>query len=373
MRASTNAMVLVKRAGFVMFAGMMWACGGNGNHGAPDASAPAPAPPDAAQTDAPPPPIDAAPPIDAPPPLLPHHDFVINKANEVPTTQAGHTFRDFGLDLGSPTSSTLDGKVDNQIGQALGALTAFSDIQGTIDTAIATGTTILLVDLQTTDFTTAPAASLTVKFGADPQPGACASPVDTVCGGHLKGNATFAIAADSPTDAPLTGSIDKGTFTSGAGALTITTAIGNADKPIPIHLIHARATASGISATGITTAKLGGIVTQDELVTGIMPGVRDSINGVLANAGCNLNGDPHGVPTCGCTAPNTATGIILGSIDGDDATPKDCKITVNELLTFAPIQAVLKPDVCSQATCAAPDAYSIGIQVSAVKATFPNH
>src|SRR6201999_1568789 len=70
------------------------------------------------------------------PPTGTHYGYVVNKANVAPTSQPGHTYLDYGLDLGTASNATLDGKVDNQIGQALGALSAFFDVQGTVDTAI---------------------------------------------------------------------------------------------------------------------------------------------------------------------------------------------------------------------------------------------
>jgi len=48
---------------------------------------------------------------------------------------------------------------------------------------------------------------------------------------------------------------------------------------------------------------------------------------------------------------------------------KDCQISVDEIIQSNFIKAVLAPDICSTATCTAPDALSFGIKVDAVKAT----
>ena len=353
-------MAFNQRVCMVVLAAMWVACGGN-NKGAPDASLPA-APPDAEKIDAP---------IDSPPPL-PHHQYVVNRVNAVPTATAGDRFTDLGLDLGSPTSAALDGKVDNVLGQALQELAQFVDIQSAITLQIQTGATILLADIQAADLTTATTATLAVKVGADPVPAACASPTDPVCGQHLKGTATFSIAADSPKDTPLTGSITGGTFTSNAGELTLVASLGGTASPLAVHLVHARAVASGLTADGIQLAKIGGLVTQTELTTTILPVAQTAVTGVLTAAGCKPDGNPTATPACGCTAPTATTAVILGLIDGDDGTAKDCKISIAELLAFAPLKALLKLDSCSQATCAAPDSYSFGAEVTAVKASFPN-
>jgi hypothetical protein len=298
-----------------------------------------------------------------------HYGYVVNKANVVPTAVQGQTFIDLGLDLGSPTSSKQDGKVDNSLGQALGALAALGfGVQATVDTAINTGAIILLVDFQTTDFTNAAAAGFEVKFGTTPNPPACANAQDTVCGGHLKGGATIAVSPDSPSDAALSGKVVNGTFNGDPGNLGLSIVIGDATAPINLNLVHARAQATGITADGMT-AKVGGLVTQTELQTSIAPAILTSVNNLLAADGCKADGDPKATPACGCTGTSQAVSIILSSIDGDLGDPKDCKITVQELLGFQALQTVLKLDSCSTDSCSAPDSYSIGVAVTAVKAT----
>jgi hypothetical protein len=62
---------------------------------------------------------------------------------------------------------------------------------------------------------------------------------------------------------------------------------------------------------------------------------------------------------------------LLTLLDGDIAgTVKDCNISTAEIAGNALIKSLLGPDVCSTKTCTAPDALSLGIQVTTVKATF---
>lgn len=298
------------------------------------------------------------------PPTGTHYGYVVSKANAVPSTTAGNTVTDLGLDLGSSTSATLDGKVDNALGQTLLALQALFDVKGTIDTAINNGSIILLADIQTTDFTNAAASGIQVKFGANPSVKPCTNDADpTTCGQHLKAGTTFDVAADSPTDAALTGKFVNGTFSSDSGNVGLAIALGDAATPVNINLVHARVKATSVTADGFT-ANVGGLVTQAELKANIAPAILGSVNKLLTTAGCVIDGTVTAAG-CGCTAPIATTTALILTIDAD----KNCQLTVDELLAFAPVKSALKVDACAEATCAAADAYSIGVQVTAVKAT----
>jgi hypothetical protein len=292
-----------------------------------------------------------------------HYGYVVSKAY-VPTSKA--TAREWGLDLGAAKSGTPDGTIDNILGEAFGTLASQGfDIQGTITTAIDHGTIMLLVDFQTTDFATAAGAGFSVKLGGGSTPPACADTADTTCRHHLDGNATFTVSATSPANALVSGAIASGTFNGGPGDLSLQIAIGSTN-PIQVNLKNARAKATGISATGMT-ATIGGALTVTDLNTQVIPAIQGTLAGILqTDCGDVAQRDP----TMACTCKSASTGIILGLFDGDIVgSAKDCVITVDEILQSNFIKAVLAPDVCSTATCAAPDALSLGIKVDAVKAT----
>jgi len=301
-------------------------------------------------------------------PIIPegtHYGYVVSKADTVPA--AGHA-ADFGVDLGSKTSATLDGKVDNQLGEALSVLSSLGfNVQGTVDTAISHGSIILLVDFQTKNFVNTNAAGLSVKFGTNPTPSACSSPTDTTCGHHLDGTASFQIAADSPNDTALAGKIVNGTFTSAAGDVSLQLAIGTT-TPIEFNLLHARAKATTISETGMSLI-VGGLLTQSDLMTKIGPAIKASVDAILATNCTALN--PMSAPKCGCAAGSTGE-FIEGILDGDlPGTSKDCNISVEEILGYPVVAQLLTPDSCSKDSCSTADALSIGVKVQAVKATFP--
>lgn len=292
-----------------------------------------------------------------------HYGYVVSKAS-VPTDNT--TATKYGLDIGASKSGTPDGVVDNQLGRALGVLAGMGfDIQGTVDLAVAQGSIILLVDFQTKDFTTSSAAGLSVKLGANPMPMPCTDPADpTTCGKHLTGIGMFTIAADSPTDALVAGTIVNGTFNGGPGDISLQIALGTT-QPITLSLLNARAKATAISDAGMT-ATLGGALSVNDLNTQVIPAIAAQVEGILAR---DCGTGTRTPPTCGCASGSTSV-TLLDLLDGKDGTTPDCKISAAEIAGNVIIKSLLGPDVCSTKTCTAPDALSLGIQVQTVKATF---
>lgn len=298
------------------------------------------------------------------PPEGPHYTFVVDKAL-IPTTT--NQVRDYGLDLGAAKTGTPDGLIDNQLGQALLALTQMGfTVQATVDDAVNQGNILLLVDFQTKDFASSGAAGLGVKLGdpATAMPKPCAVGSTTDCRKHLAGTGMFTIAAGSPSNALLGGTIAGGTFTTRkAGDLTLQIAIGSAATPITLSLLNARAKATGISEAGMD-AVIGGAVSQNDLMTQVLPAVAGQIAPVLARD-CMGAKTP---PDCGCTGTGKS---LINLFDGADGTAKDCAVSVAEIAAQPVIKGLLAADVCSSETCTAADSLSIGIKVHTVKATFP--
>jgi hypothetical protein len=292
-----------------------------------------------------------------------HYGYVVSKAF-VPTTN--DQVITYGLDIGASKSNEPDKLVDNQLGKTLSTLAGMGfAIQATIDAAINQGSIILLVDFQTKDFMNTSAAGLSVKLGATPMPAACSSPTDMTCGNHLKGTASFLIAANSPMDAAVAGKIINGTFTGGPGDLTLQIALGTT-QPLTLGLLNARAKATAITDAGMTLT-VGGMVTATELMTQILPAIQAQV-ALVISAQCT--GTPKTPPDCGCPTTSTAH-TLLNLFDGDLNGTKDCIISVDEIAGNGVIKAYLAPDVCSMSSCSAPDSLSLGIQVQTVKATFP--
>src|ERR1700691_4348622 len=99
------------------------------------------------------------------------HTHYVGNAVYVPTTNVEATA--YGLDLNG------DGTVDNQLGNVLATLGGMGfDIQGTVNTAVAEGDIILLVDFQATNLTSTAAAGLQMLLGSNPVPPACNGSAD---------------------------------------------------------------------------------------------------------------------------------------------------------------------------------------------------
>jgi hypothetical protein len=297
----------------------------------------------------------------------PHHGFVASTV-KVPTTSM--QAREFGLDLGASKSSAPDGTIDNQLGMVLGTLASQGfDVQGTIDTSVAEGSIILLVDFQTKDFAASSAAGISIKLGDNPQPPACTDPNDTVCGKHLTGSAMFDIAANSPQNAAVGGRIVGGTFTGGPGQIALQIALGGG-APITLDLYGARVKATGLSMTGIQNVVFAGALTKTDLDTKVIPAIHAQL-GPIITEDCTGTAPPE---PCGCAANSTGKTLL----DLFDTNPKNCEVTVEEIKTNTLIQSLLSPDICAKldnssgtASCDQPNALSLGIAATAVGATFP--
>jgi hypothetical protein len=291
-----------------------------------------------------------------------HYHYVANQVF-VPTsnTQA----RDYGLDLNG------DGTNDNQLGMVLSTLAGMGfDIQATIDTAVAEGSIILLADFQTKDFTNTTAAGIQVFLGDMEMPAACNTGemynemTKTGCKHHLDGAGSFAIAANSPSNAALGGKIVNGTFTGGPGDLSLQIALGGTDA-IKLDLIGARAKASGITDTQIGSGATGGVifggaVTKEDIDTKVIPAIQAQLVPIISRD-CTGQ-DPNSTPPCMCMADSTGK-TILGLFD---TAPKDCAVTVEEIKNNSLIVSLLAPDV----TINGKMALSLGIKATAVKATY---
>lgn len=293
---------------------------------------------------------------DDPPPVTPegaHYGYVVSSVS-VPTVEKERT--QFGLDLGGMNSKKLDGIVDNKLGSVFVLLSAGVDLKSVINTAVATGSILLLIDFQTHDLANSSAAGFGVKIGATATPSPCTDMNDTTCGHHLDGHGMFTVDANASTDGVVAGKIVGGAFTGGPGDVTVQLSVGA--SPITLNLLRARVQAT-ISPTGIMNATIGGLLTQSEITAQLIPVVQSQANALLAQSCTPVPGQP-----CNCTG-NAAPLLIAADAN------LDCQLSIDEIVMFQPVKTALAPDVCTTAACTKPDGVSIGVQVQAVKAAFP--
>ena len=253
-----------------------------------------------------------------------------------------------------------DGETENALGGLLGALasTADLDLQTGVDEQIAEASFILLASIKATDIANASGVGTFIFFGENPSPAACTNPDDiATCGKHLNGTGMFDVAANSPKDSVLAGTLAGGGLTTNPGTVSIELPLGDT-APLQIDLIGAQIQAT-VSATGITEGRIAGAITDDDVKNKVIPSVQVLVTGLITDD-C-----PDAVPgACACTGGGSGE-AVLGFFDGgytvcnefDSADPTvcidseivgkdDCKVDQEELIQNSLIGAtLLNPDL----------------------------
>ena len=241
------------------------------------------------------------------------HTYVISEL-KVPTSANEAT--QLGLDIDGDSAH----QPDNALGGLLAALAgqADLDLNGTVNEQVSSGGIILLANMFATCQSAASGAGLHVYLGdsATAMPTPCTDPEDPeTCGQHLDGSGMFDVKMDY--GAKVVGTIVGGNFTGGPGNITIELALGDAAS-VPINLIGARASA-GVTASGLTSGKLGGALRDEDIHGELIPAVADLIASLLVTSECGTE-----APCC----PDGSTGEqILTFFDDND----DCGVTAEEL------------------------------------------
>jgi hypothetical protein len=302
---------------------------------------------------------DATPSTDAPEVIVPegdHYQYVVSRL-ELPDS------------INTQLKLDIDGTgPKNKLGAILAALAMNSggslDLQDSLDKSIRKGDITLLADFQTRDFASATKSGLRVYLGEIGSPAACADPaVETTCGKHLEGTGMFTIQAGAPTDSLVAGSVVGGRFTGGPGKLKLQLALEG--SKIDLNLINAKAQIVA-SPTGIDGAEarsiVAGAITKEELDNNVIPAISTTI-GSIVDRDC-----PGTVaPDCGC--PAGSTGRVLAGLF--DKMPADCAITTEEIKNSPFIKTLLGADLDLLPPAGVYDSLSVGVGVTAVKATYP--
>ena len=285
------------------------------------------------------------------------HTYVVDS---VAVPENATDAENLGLDIDG------DSMPDNGLGTLIATLISVAnlDLQTAITEQVDQGGIILLANLKATDLAEATGVGLYVYLGADANPAPCENAEDTVCRHHLDGTGTFGIAADSPENALIVGENAGGAFTGGPGEVTIELALADGADPLSLTLVNAKAEAT-VAADGLSSGKLGGAVTQDEINNNILPAVADIVAGIVAaDPTCTL-----GPPDC-CEDGTAKT--VLGFLDDDG----DCVVSVEELQSNSLLSTLLTPDVDlfdaagNPGTDGTDDSLSLGIGFTAVGGGF---
>ncbi len=236
-----------------------------------------------------------------------------------------------------------DGTKDNQLGSVLGILASQGiDIQTTVDENIASGDMVLLHSVRADDLSNDGSVSWQVYVG------------DEATNPDFSGNGAFTVAALSPKDATLAGSILGGQFKGGPASVTLQLALVTGQPVLPIQLIGTKIEGN-VTATGCSNAKLGGAITKQQLDEVILPAVT-----VMMNA--NIQKDPE----------SSGAKTILSTFDTIDM---NGTISVEEVKENGIIKSVLAPDVDMFDAAGKPghdgkaDSLSLGVGIACTKAT----
>jgi hypothetical protein len=278
----------------------------------------------------------------------------------------------FGLDLDKDTPHG-DADYDNALGSILSALRGAAgpalDLNASLQHSIDKGQITLLADVQATSLSMAAGVGFTVYLGTIVSPAACTNPDDeTTCGQHLQGTGVFTIAASSPTDSTLAGSIVGGGFSGGPGKLTLQISLVEGGAPITLDLIGAKAKLKTFSADGeITSGVLAGGITESDLNSKVIPGIATTATNVVdKETACVAH------PGADCECPDGTAKTIVGLLDEDG----DCKVTAEEIMANDLISTLLSPDIDlldasgEIGSDGVEDSLSIGVGVTTVKASY---
>lgn len=295
------------------------------------------------------------------------HTFVIDTLSVPRSADESVTF---GLDVDGRENDT-NGGVDNALGRSLASLSGTIDIPSALDQAIDDGSIILLANLRAGKLDTAECAEFGLYRGAAPDPAPCADAGDTTCRRHLDGDASFEIAADSPTDTVIAGRIEGGAFQMGPddppGRLTIALPALDGSEPVALELIGARIAIESIGEDGLMTGVLAGAVPMAALEDTVLPALHRGIEATVA-ADCAGT-----APEC-CTPDSAGEGAV-GFFDNDG----DCAVSYDEFRNSFAVSLLINPDVdlldengdFRPNSDGVRDALSLGMGFTATTATFP--
>jgi hypothetical protein len=288
------------------------------------------------------------------------HTYVIS---ELKVPGSANEATQLGLDIDG------NGQADNALGGLLAALAgqADLDLDGTVNGQVSEGGIVLLANLKATDLANATGVGLHVYLGdaATAMPEPCTNPDDPeTCGQHLMGDGMFDVAMDY--GAKVVGTTVNGVFTGGPGTITIELALADA-ATVPINLIGARATAS-VSASGLTSGKIGGALREDDIHNELIPAVADLIASLLVSSECD------GTPADGCCPADSTGAQVLTFFDDNE----DCEVTTAELEANSLISSTIgNPDLdlfdgdtFRPRQDGVKDSLSLGIGFTAVSGTF---
>jgi hypothetical protein len=270
-------------------------------------------------------------------------DLVVSKITLPNTTTAAVV----GVDYNG------DGTVDNALGSILGALSGISgstNMQGTIDGAVNSGATLMLMRLLARNYTNEPTAQLW-NWTARQQK-CCSTPsAPLACrqqalAGCFNGKHTFTPIQSSASQ--LSGSIKGGALRFGPGPMRLRFALsGYGVLDLTLKAAHVRGHYDG---KGIRDAVLAGVLDKNELNNKLVPAIAVMLTTILKDASVDkttkdtirtlFDANNDGIIATTEVANNA---LIKTFLAGDVDVDKDGSPEISLGLLFSAVPAVIKP------------------------------
>ncbi len=267
-----------------------------------------------------------------------HYQYVVSHL-DMPTD--AESSRALAQDLdGDP-----QGRPDNAMGQILSAVQgSFGyDFDAEANGLIADGSIIPLLDLQATDLVTATHVGLEVLHGVD---------LDGDPSNNGSGQETFGIDATRGSGL-LVGCIADGQVEAGHGAVPVAFTFPGLGEAFVVRLEGARIVAQ-VDADGLS-GLIGGGMSQQTIDDDFVPALQRGFDNIV------VRDCPTGSGSC-------TSDFAAGLLDLFDTSPKDGRITVDELRNSSLIATLLAPDIDLDHD-GENDHLSVGLGFTAVPAT----
>jgi hypothetical protein len=290
---------------------------------------------------------------------------------------------DYAMDLNG------DGKLDNQLGNIIGALTAQNlDVQMGVDQAVADGSVILLLDQTAASLTNDSCGQVVAAVGNKPATAPKYDGTDTFTVNSAIGGGTFKGAINNGvfnSNSPVTATAQTET------ELTIQLPLVAGADPINliVHGGHIQFTRAG---NNLMKGQINGAIKNDDVQNSIIPSVAVILtNKVTTGSGMGSTNqqilqifDTGGTPQTGdnCTGtdgnPSCRNNAMSAADFGTCASAGDNKISTCEVATNSIIKNVLAPDVemfsggtySPSAANTTKDSLSLGLSFTAVQASY---
>ena len=271
--------------------------------------------------------------------------------------------RSIGVDIDG------DGDIDNKLGQIMSLIPADEDPNVAIAENIAEGDIIILGRLVVdAGFPATDEAMAFQIFQGDTDSGDATED-------NLTGTGSALIDPSADRSLHLCGTITGNYLEAGPSQITITMSLAGIN--LDITLDRAQAISEGtVDADGWEDVMIGGGISQDTMVTNLLPAIVDWLNG-------DIRDDPDGSvwefvrDSVDCACDNTIEGCeqvvnqegecVCWTPPDDPADP----VSVTELMCNALLATALRPDVDIDGD-QVPDLLSLGIRVSAISITIAN-